>query len=85
MPRHILRRNFAYIFTTAIYNETEKDVTVINSDIVANRSHNRNIGAERAKHELLLFVDGDIVLLDNCLTLIKLALTSGYEGELSCL
>ena len=60
--------------------KTEKDVTVINSDIVANRSHNRNIGAERAKHELLLFVDGDIILLDNCLTLIKLALTSGYEG-----
>lgn len=49
--------------------KTEKDVTVINSDIVANRSHNRNIGAERAKHELLLFVDGDIILFyrSNCL------------------
>lgn len=58
----------------------EKNISVINSNIAANRSHNRNIGAEHAKHGLLLFVDGDIVLLDNCLNLIKMALSSGYDG-----
>ncbi|MCH5165042.1 MAG: glycosyltransferase family 2 protein [Clostridiales bacterium] len=60
--------------------DKEKDITVINSDVVANRSHNRNIGANRAKHAFLLFIDGDIVLLDNCVNLIKLALISGYDG-----
>lgn len=58
----------------------ETNVSVVSSNLTANRSHNRNIGAACAKHNMLLFVDGDIVLLDNCLNLIKMTLSSGYDG-----
>ncbi len=57
-----------------------KNVRIVNSDLAGNRSRNRNIGAKFAKNENLLFVDGDIVLMDNCLSLIRMALLSGYSG-----
>ena len=57
-----------------------KNVGIVNSDLKGNRSHNRNIGASHAKNPFLLFVDGDIVLMDNCLHLLRMALESGYVG-----
>lgn len=56
------------------------DIKLIDSDLVGNRSRNRNIGAKNAKNPLLLFVDGDIVLMDNCMNLIRMTLESGYAG-----
>ena len=53
---------------------------VVNSTLFGNRSHNRNIGAMRAKNPFLLFVDGDIVLAENCLHLLRMTLLSGFVG-----
>ncbi len=58
----------------------QENVFIINSDITGNRSRNRNLGANCAKNDNLLFVDGDIVLMDNCVNLIRLAFSSGYVG-----
>ena len=55
-------------------------ITIINADKAGNRSYNRNLGAAHSRNELLLFVDGDMVLMDNCLHLIRMALISGYVG-----
>ena len=55
-------------------------ITIINADKSGNRSYNRNFGAANSRSELLLFVDGDMVLMDNCLHLIRMALISGYVG-----
>ena len=57
-----------------------KDIFIINSDLIGNRSHNRNAGAAKAKNPFLLFVDGDIVISENCLHLLRMALLSGYVG-----
>lgn len=69
----------AYVESIKPY-ATHQNIRIVNSDISGNRSRNRNIGADFAKNDNLLFVDGDIVLMDNCLNLIRLALTSGYCG-----
>ena len=61
------------------YSNTD-DLFILNSDQIGNRSRNRNIGATHAKNPFLLFVDGDIVLMDNCLHLIRMTLSSGYVG-----
>ncbi|MDE7337334.1 MAG: glycosyltransferase family 2 protein, partial [Clostridia bacterium] len=42
-----------YLKSLEKYND-ETNVTVISSNLAANRSHNRNIGAKHAKHNLLL-------------------------------
>lgn len=60
--------------------ENMLNIKIIHSDKIGNRSYNRNIGAALSNYPHLLFVDGDIVLLDNCLFLIKMALNSGYVG-----
>lgn len=46
-------------------------VSIISSDMAGNRSYNRNLGARQAKNPVLLFVDGDIVLMKGCLDLLK--------------
>lgn len=56
------------------------NIHIINSDKRGNRAHNRNYGAQIAKNELLLFVDGDMVLMDNCMQLIRISLCNGYVG-----
>ena len=38
-----------------------------------NRAHNRNLGAKEAKNEVLLFLDGDIILCDNGLEILRQA------------
>ena len=58
----------------------DRGINIINSDQIGNRSHNRNLGVVNSKNDLLLFVDGDIVLMDNCLHLIRMAFLSGYVG-----
>ncbi len=60
--------------------KNEDNLIILNSDKIGNRSRNRNIGAMQAKNPFLLFVDGDMVLMDNCLQLIRMALSSGYVG-----
>ena len=60
--------------------EDKSSIKIIHSDMIGNRSRNRNIGAALAINPNLLFVDGDIVLLDNCVFLIKMALASGCVG-----
>lgn len=40
----------------------ENRIILIRSDKAGNRSHNRNLGAQLAKNEVLVFLDGDIVL-----------------------
>lgn len=49
----------------------DNSISIISSDIAGNRSYNRNIGARQAKNSVLLFVDGDIVLMEGCLDLLK--------------
>ena len=60
--------------------ERLESVAIVNANLKGNRSHNRNVGASYAKNPFLLFVDGDIVLLDNCLHLLRMALEAGYVG-----
>lgn len=49
------------------------NIKLINANKIGNRSHNRNIGAESAKGDILLFVDGDMVLIDNALLILRYA------------
>lgn len=44
---------------------------IIKSKKNGNRGHNRNLGASFAKNDFLLFIDGDIILLDNVIAIIK--------------
>ncbi len=52
------------------------------TDKVANRSYNRNYGVQHTKNPFLLFVDGDIVLLEDCLQSLRVALEKGYAGAI---
>lgn len=53
------------------YEEHTSIVSVLYSTKCGNRSHNRNIGANHAKNEWLLFVDGDIILADQALNVLR--------------
>lgn len=50
-----------------------KNIKLIKANKIGNRSHNRNIGAKYAKGDVLLFVDGDMVLIDNALLTLRYA------------
>ena len=49
------------------------NIKLISANKIGNRSHNRNIGAKSAKGDILLFVDGDMVLIDNALLTLRYA------------
>lgn len=49
----------------------DSSISIISTEIAGNRSYNRNIGASHAKNPVLLFVDGDIVLMKGCLDLLR--------------
>ncbi len=49
------------------------NIKLINANKIGNRSHNRNIGAESSRGDILLFVDGDMVLIDNALLILRYA------------
>ncbi len=71
--------NEEYLRTLQMF-ENKSNIHIVNSDKTGNRSRNRNIGASFAKNDYLVFVDGDIVLMENCLCLIRMTLASGYVG-----
>lgn len=48
-----------------------KNVFLINAEKKGNRSHNRNLGAQLAKNEILLFVDGDMILKNDAINIFK--------------
>ena len=54
------------------YVENEK-IFLLRSNKVANRSYNRNLGAKNAKNEVLVFLDGDMVLGNKGLLAIRTA------------
>lgn len=58
----------------------ENFIQLIKAKKINNRSHNRNIGAKSANGDILLFVDGDMVLIDNALALLRNAHTH-YSQE----
>lgn len=47
------------------------NIQLITAKKTNNRSHSRNIGAQIANGDILLFVDGDMVLIDNSLELLR--------------
>lgn len=51
----------------------DNNIKLIIASKIGNRSHNRNIGAKYAKGDILLFVDGDMVLIDNALLILRYA------------
>lgn len=55
-------------------------IKIINSDRSGNRSYNRNLGAEYAKNDYILFVDGDIILLQYTVNALRLSMMQGYVG-----
>lgn len=55
------------------------NIKLIRANKINNRSHNRNIGARSAKGDILLFIDGDMVLIDNALLALRYAHT--YRPE----
>ena len=63
----------------SLYLEKLKKIALLNNCQIiyaskrGNRSHSRNIGAEKAQNEILLFVDGDIVFIDNALNVLRRA------------
>ncbi len=59
--------------------ESRGSILLIQSEIIGNRSHNRNLGAKKAKNEILVFVDGDMVLDDYAINRFKYA--HGYIKE----
>lgn len=52
---------------------SDNNIKLISANKIGNRSHNRNIGAKYAKGDVLLFVDGDMVLIDNALLALRYA------------
>lgn len=58
-----------------------RQIVLLSSDKPANRSYNRNLGASRAKNEILVFLDGDMVLGNKGLTALRQAhLTRAEEA-----
>lgn len=55
------------------------NIKIINANKINNRAHNRNLGAKFARGNVLLFVDGDMVLIDNALLTLRNAHT--YRSE----
>lgn len=53
--------------------EKNGDIILIRSDVLGNRSYNRNIGAKKAQNEVLVFLDGDIVIDDYAINRFKYA------------
>lgn len=51
--------------------EAEHKIKLVHSIKTGNRSHNRNIGAKNSHNDILLFMDGDMVLIDNALTILR--------------
>lgn len=49
----------------------DKNIRLIKANKIGNRSHNMNIGAKYAKRDVLLFVDGDMVLIDHALLTLR--------------
>lgn len=52
---------------------SNKNIKLVKAKKIGNRSHNRNIGARYAEKDILLFVDGDMVLIDNALSILRYA------------
>lgn len=50
---------------------SEHKFKLFNSEKKGNRSHNRNMGVKNSHNDILLFLDGDIVLMDNVLSVLR--------------
>lgn len=50
---------------------TKNNVFLINSEKKGNRSHNRNLGVQLAKNEILIFVDGDMIMKSDAINIFK--------------
>lgn len=61
-------------------------IILVQTQICGNRAHNRNLGVQKAKNELLLFMDGDMILHDYSLQVIRNAMvytsSVGFIGPL---
>lgn len=56
------------------------NISVLNAYKYGNRSHSRNLGARNSVNQILLFIDGDIVLTDTALNVLRHAHTYRLEG-----
>lgn len=66
--------NSKYDFVKTLENYCkENGIVFLQSDIAGNRAHNRNIGANKAKNPILVFVDSDIILNHKSIQSIKTA------------
>lgn len=50
---------------------SQHNVKLLSSEKAGNRSHNRNMGVKNSHNDILLFLDGDIVLMDNALSVLR--------------
>lgn len=50
---------------------TLSNVFLISAEKKGNRSHNRNLGAQLAKNEILIFVDGDMIMKNDAINIFK--------------
>ena len=55
-------------------------ILLLDSDRRGNRSYNRNLGASCASRDIILFVDGDMVMLDESVAEIKCAFRTRAES-----
>ena len=55
-------------------------IFMVHSNKSGNRAYNRNLGAQFAKNEYLLFVDGDVLLLPNAVNAMRIAMEQGFVG-----
>ena len=67
--------------TLSILNSfsNNKSIVLLSSDKVANRSYNRNLGAKVAKNNILVFLDGDMVIGNNSLSALRNAYATRKE------
>ena len=49
----------------------QHNLKLLNSVKIGNRSHNRNLGAKYSHNDILLFLDGDIILMDHALAVLR--------------
>lgn len=54
-------------------------IKILHSVKTGNRSHNRNLGAKNSLNDILLFMDGDMVLIENALAVLRNAHESREE------
>lgn len=63
-----------------LINNSNNNITLLQTDICGNRSYNRNLAATHAKKDILVFVDGDVLVENLALEKIRLQNFNNISG-----